>query len=169
LLRDPVVEVRTSPLSRARDTAQLLGLGPSVTVDERWVEVDYGEFECQPLGGIPAEVWQRWRSDRDFRPEGGETLGEVDERIAGACQELFATDGAGARRAGGDVVVVSHVTPIKAAVAWALGTADLYWRLHLRTASVTRIGWNRDAPILHGFNEVALAPPVAGAAQSSRA
>jgi hypothetical protein len=34
---------------------------------------------------------------------------------------------------------------------------DLYWRLHLRTASVTRIGWNREAPILHGFNEVALA------------
>ena len=64
------------------------------------------------------------------------------------------------------MVVVSHVTPIKAAVAWALGTVDLYWRLHLRTASVTRIGWNRDAPILHGFNEVALASPGAGAAQS---
>ena len=79
-------------------------------------------------------------------------------RIAAACEELFAADGAGARRPDGDVVVVSHVTPIKAAVAWALGTADLYWRLHLRTASVTRIGWNRDAPILHGFNEVALAP-----------
>ena len=60
--------------------------------------------------------------------------------------------------ANGDVVVVSHVSPIKAAVAWALGTVDLYWRLHLRTASVTRIGWNRDAPILHGFNEVAVAP-----------
>ena len=56
--------------------------------------------------------------------------------------------GAGARRTDGDVVVVSHVTPIKAAVAWALGTTDLYWRLHLRTASVTRIGWSREAPIL---------------------
>jgi broad specificity phosphatase PhoE len=67
------------------------------------------------------------------------------------------------------VVVVSHVSPIKAAVAWALGTADLYWRLHLRTASVTRIGWNRDAPILHGFNEVALAPRGDEAPQSSGA
>ena len=127
-------------------------------MDERWVEVDYGEFECQPLGGIPAEVWQRWQRDRDFRPEGGETLAEVDHRIAAACEELFANEGAGARRRDGDVVVVSHVSPIKAAVAWALGTVDLYWRLHLRTASVTRIGWNRDAPILHGFNEVAVAP-----------
>ncbi len=165
-MRDPVVEVRTSPLIRARDTAQLLALGPPPTVDERWVEVDYGEFECQPLGDIPAWVWQRWRSDRHFRPEGGETLAEVDDRITAVCQELFEEAGAGARRSDGDVVVVSHVTPIKAAVAWALGTPDLYWRLHLRTASVTRIGWNRDAPILHGFNEVALAPGGGPAAQS---
>ncbi len=166
LLTGPVAEVRTSPLSRARDTAELLALGLPVAVDERWVEVDYGEFECQPLHGIPAEVWQQWRSDRDFRPEGGETLAEVDTRIAAACEELFAANGTGARRPDGDVVVVSHVTPIKAAVAWALGATDLYWRLHLRTASVTRIGWNRDAPNLHGFNEVALAPRGAGAPQS---
>jgi probable phosphoglycerate mutase len=166
LLTAPVAEVRSSPLSRARDTAALLALGPPLTVDERWIEVDYGEFECQPLGGIPAEVWQRWREDRDFRPSGGETLAEVDARIAAACEELFAADGAGARRRDGDVVVVSHVSPIKAAVAWALGTTDLYWRLHLRTASVTRIGWNRDAPILHGFNEVALAPGAVGTPQS---
>ena len=157
LLRDPVAEVRTSPLRRSRDTAALLDLGAPVTLDESWIEIDYGEFECQPLGGIPAEVWQRWRRDRDFRPAGGESLAAVDQRITAACEELFAEDGA-ARLPDGDVVVVSHVTPIKAAVAWALGTVDLYWRLHLRTASVTRIGWNRDAPILHGFNEVALAP-----------
>jgi broad specificity phosphatase PhoE len=166
LVRDPVAEVRTSPLSRARDTAALLDLAAPVTVDERWVEVDYGEFECQPLGDIPADVWQRWMADRHFRPEGGETLAEVDVRVGEACAELFATAGEGARRREGDVVIVSHVTPIKAAVAWALGTTDLYWRLHLRTASVTRIGWNRDAPILHGFNEVGLAPPGPAAAQS---
>jgi len=158
LVTGPVAEVRTSPLRRARDTATLLDLGPAPVVDERWVEVDYGEFECQPLQGIPAEVWQRWQADRGFRPEGGETLAEVDDRVAAACAELFAEDGAGARRPDGDVVVVSHVTPIKAAVAWALGTPDLYWRLFLRTASVTRVGWNRSAPILHGYNEVAVAP-----------
>jgi broad specificity phosphatase PhoE len=169
LVDGPVAEVRSSPLRRARDTAALLALGPPDAVDEQWIEVDYGEFEGQPLGGIPAEVWQRWRRDRDFRPEGGETLAEVDCRVNAACEELFAVDGAGARRPDGDVVVVSHVSPIKAAVAWALGTADLYWRLHLRTASVTRIGWNRDAPILHSFNEVALAPRGDEAPQSSGA
>ena len=95
LLRAPVAEVRASPLSRALDTAELLALGHPVTVDDRWVEVDYGELECQPLGGIPASVWQQWQSDRDFRPEGGETLAEVDVRIAAACEELFAAEGTG--------------------------------------------------------------------------
>jgi len=168
LFERPVLELRASPLSRAVDTAELLGLDLPVVIDERWIEVDYGEFECQPLGDIPAHVWQKWQSDRDFCPVDGESLATVDLRIAAACEELFAADGSGARRADGDVVVVSHVTPIKAAVAWALGTPDLYWRLYLRTASVTRISWNRNAPILHGFNEVALAPERAWTPQSRR-
>jgi alpha-ribazole phosphatase len=156
LLRNPVNELRSSPLSRARDTAELLSLTQPVTIDERWVEVDYGEYECQPLRDIPADIWRQWRSDPGFRPLGGETLAEVDQRVVRACVELFAADGAGGRAGDGDVVVVSHVTPIKAAVAWALGAdAGLSWRLHLQTASVTRIGWGNGAPVLHGFNEVA--------------
>jgi broad specificity phosphatase PhoE len=126
-----------------------------VEVDDRWVEVDYGEYECQPLRDIPVDVWLQWRRDPGFRPAGGESLAEVDARVAAACAELFATDGLGARASDGDVVVVSHVTPIKAAVAWALGMGpELSWRLHLQTASVTRIGWGNGHPVLHGFNEV---------------
>lgn len=155
LLASPITALRTSPLSRARDTAALLNLDAAVEVDERWVEVDYGEYECQPLRDVPAGVWQEWRSNPAFRPPGGETLAEVADRVAEACAELFAADGAGARDGAGDVVVVSHVTPIKAAVAWALGAGvELSWKLHLQTASVTRIGWGNGGPVLHGFNEV---------------
>jgi broad specificity phosphatase PhoE len=156
LLRDPVLELRTSPLSRARDTAALMAIDVPVEVDERWVEVDYGEYECQPLSDIPADIWREWQRDPGFRPAGGESLAEVDSRVAAACDELFATEGLGARDPRGDIVVVSHVTPIKAAVAWALGLgAELSWRLHLQTASVTRIGWGNGHPVLHGFNELA--------------
>jgi broad specificity phosphatase PhoE len=156
LLRDPVLELRTSPLSRARDTAALLAIDAPVGVDDRWVEVDYGEYECQPLSDIPADIWREWQRDPGFRPAGGESLAEVDARVAAACDELFTTEGAGARDRRGDIVVVSHVTPIKAAVAWALGLgAELSWRLHLQTASVTRIGWGNGHPVLHGFNELA--------------
>jgi broad specificity phosphatase PhoE len=152
-LLGPVARLVSSPLGRALDTAAALGLGPPVEVDERWVEVDYGEYDGEPLGALPADVWQRWRADPGFRPPGGETLEEMGIRVRAACTELFATEGSGARQRGADVVVVSHVSPIKAAVAWALGADDsLAWRLQLATASVTVVGWGPTGPVLHRYN-----------------
>ncbi len=159
-LLGPVARLVSSPLSRARDTAVALGLGLPVEIDDRWIEVDYGEHEGRPLTDVPADVWTRWRSDPTFRPEGGETLAEVGQRVAAACEELFETDGAGARDRDAEVVVVSHVSPIKAAVAWAVGAgASLDFRLHLSTGSLTRIGWGTTGPVLHTYNAQPV-PPV---------
>ena len=148
----------SSPLARARDTAQALGTGLPVEVDERWIEVDYGELEGTPLRDVPAELWARWRADPTFSPPGGESLAAVAERVRSACDELFARPDEGAR-GDDDVVVVSHVSPIKAAVAWALGAGDaVVWRLYLATASITRIGWGSDGPVLHRYNETVSLP-----------
>jgi len=155
----PPARVITSPLGRARDTAMALGFDLPLEVDDRWVEVDYGEYDGQAFGSVPAEVWQRWRADPAFVPPGGESLEAMGRRVRAACDELFAEDGAGAR--GIDVVVVSHVSPIKAAVAWALGADDgLAWRLYLSTASVTVIAWGAGAPVLQRYN-VTVEPPTA--------
>jgi broad specificity phosphatase PhoE len=149
-----ITRVISSPLERARDTAAALDLGLPIEIDERWVELDYGEFDGQPLGSVPSEVWRRWRSDPHYRPPGGETLAEAGVRVRSACEELFA-DGDGADARAGDVVVVSHVSPIKAAVCWAMGLGDEgAWRLYLATASITRIAWGAGAtPVLQRFNE----------------
>jgi broad specificity phosphatase PhoE len=149
----PVSQLVSSPLGRARDTAAALGLSVPLEVDDRWIEVDYGALEGQALGAVPADVWTRWRADPAFAPPGGESLAAVGVRVRAACEELFARDGEGAR-AEHDVVVVSHVSPIKAAVAWALGAGDaVTWRLYLATASVTRIAWGADGPVLRRYNE----------------
>lgn len=149
----------SSPLARARDTADALGTGLDIEIDERWIEVDYGEFDGRPLGAVPDQVWREWRSDPDFRPPGGESLSEAGTRVRTACQELFAADGEGARGPGA-VVVVSHVSPIKAATCWALGLGDVgAWRLYLSTASVTRISWGSEGPVLAGFNETPWSSP----------
>jgi broad specificity phosphatase PhoE len=56
----------------------------------------------------------------------------------------------------GEVVVVSHVSPIKAAVAWALGVGDeVAWRTFVGLASITRIGLTERGPLLRTFNEMA--------------
>ena len=156
----PVRRIVTSPLGRARQTAAAFGDGAAVEIDERWIEVDYGEFDGTPLGTVPAEVWRRWRADPAYRPPGGESLAEVGRRVRAACEELFGADGEGAR-GDEDVVVVSHVSPIKAAVAWALGAGDeVAWRLYLAPGSITRIAWGTDAPVLQRYNEV---PPLTDA------
>jgi len=142
----------SSPLARARDTATALGTGLPVEIDERWIEVDYGEYDGQKLGDIPADVWVRWRSDPTFTPPGGESLASAGSRVREACEELFA-DPDGPARGEGTVVVVSHVSPIKAAACWSLGIGDEgAWRLYLANASATRITWGPGGPVLAGFN-----------------
>jgi broad specificity phosphatase PhoE len=142
----------SSPLVRARDTAEALGTGLPVEVDGRWVEVDYGDYDGRRLTDIPAEVWRRWRSDPGFVPPGGESLASAGARVREACEELFA-DPDGPARGDGIVVVVSHVSPIKAAACWSLGIGDEgAWRLYLANASATRIGWGPAGPVLAGFN-----------------
>jgi broad specificity phosphatase PhoE len=151
----PVARVISSPLVRAVRTAELLDLGPPIEVDERWTEVDYGRFEGEKLTDVPSEVWRQWRTDPEFRPPGGETLAELGERIRAASDELFGSDGLGTRGTDGHVLVVSHVSPIKAAIAWALDAPDTTaWRLWLANASLSVVGWRGGNPVLHRYNIV---------------
>ncbi len=145
----PVDELISSPLVRAMQTADAFGMAYSV--DERWIELAYGVYEGEPTANVPTEVWNRWREDPNFRPDGGESLAELDRRVRGACHEI-------AGRAGNRAVaVVSHVSPIKCAVAWALGAGiELSWRSHLSHASICRIDIRRTGPVLETFNETPL-------------
>ena len=143
----------TSPLRRARQTAAAFGAG-DVVVDERWVEMDYGGLDGSPVSSVSEEVWSRWRADPDYVPAGGEPLAAVGRRVRAACRDLAAD------AADRDVVVVSHVSPIKAAVAWALGVGDaVAWRMWLDDAAVCRIRTDGPAPQLVAFNDVVVPAP----------
>lgn len=154
----PTGQVLSSPLRRTRETALVLAGEIPVTVDDRWVEIDYGEFDGLPLREVPSELWRRWRDEPEFAPPGGESLAALQRRVAGACDAVAGV------AADDDVVIVSHVSPIKAAVAWAVGAGpELAWRLFLQPASITRIGFGPTGPVVHSFNETGhLAPSVEG-------
>jgi broad specificity phosphatase PhoE len=138
--------VVASPLRRARQTAGAFGVDE--VVDDRWVELDYGEYDGRPLGEVPASLWDSWRADPGFTPPGGESLTALGRRVRSACEELSA--------AGGTTVIVSHVSPIKSAVAWALGVGDeVSWRLYLAPASITVIAVGERGPSLRAFNVTA--------------
>lgn len=147
----PVDRVVSSPLARARETAAVFGA--PVEIDERWIEVDYGEYEGRLLADVPVEVWKQWRSDLDFCPPGGESMRAAAARVREACASLTA------EAAEGNVVVVSHVSPIKAAVAWALGVGDeVMWRLYLDVASISRVGVGPGGPVLRTYNDTTHLP-----------
>ena len=144
------VRVVSSPLARALDTAMCLG--PPVMVDGRWSEIDYGEFDGLEFADAAA-MWVGWDKDLEYTPPGGESLAAMGRRVRQACDDLWEEASVS------DVVVVSHVSPIKAAVAWALGVGDeICWRTFLDTASVTVIGPGRRGPTLRSFNETGHRP-----------
>jgi broad specificity phosphatase PhoE len=143
--------VVTSPLQRAADTAEQIAavLGVGVEVDERLIELDYGDWDGRRLTEVSPAQWTQWRDDPSFAPPGGESLLLVGERVGRFCSERLLPDAT--------IVAVSHVSPIKAAVAWTLGTGDgATWRMQLDVASVTRIARRATgAPLLVGYNDIA--------------
>ena len=137
--------VISSPLQRARDTAS--AFGQPVQVDERWTELDYGELDGRAPSDVPEPVWERWRSDVHFGPHGAETLAALGARVRAACDAVAAT----ARTS--TVVVVTHVSPIKAALAWALEVPDtIAWRMYVEDAGVSRIDLDERGPVVRWFN-----------------
>ncbi|MEY2767008.1 MAG: hypothetical protein RI912_671 [Actinomycetota bacterium] len=145
-VRFPDARIVTSPLVRAVDTA--MSIGASAINDERFIELDYGEWDGLELSKVPGDQWQEWRRNPHFRPPGGETLVELDERVRPALEELSEE----ARTS--DIVIVSHVSPIKSAVTWALGTGPgSTWRMSLDRASICTISIGPNGPALVSFNE----------------
>ena len=146
----PVDRVVSSPLVRARETAAAFAMEPEI--DDRWIELDYGEWDGRPMADLPDGTWDRWRHDLDLRPPGGETIRELAARVRAALESFLL----GPQE---HVVVVSHVSPIKAAVAWSLGVDDtVSWRTYLTTGSYSSIRLGGSTPVLTSFNVV---PPTA--------
>jgi broad specificity phosphatase PhoE len=135
----------SSPLARALETAR--AFDTAAEVDNRWVELDYGDLDLLPVAAVPADVWARWRDDPTFAPGGGESLRDLGARVEDACADIAEAASASV------VVVVTHVSPIKAAIAWTLGVShDIAWRMHVEDASVSRIDVGAHGAVLRWFN-----------------
>ena len=87
----------TSPLSRARDTAQMVAaaLGMAFTQDADLREVGFGEQEGQPMG----DWYDDWIADR-YTPPGAETFAGLRARTVAAVNRATALPG--------PVLVVAH-------------------------------------------------------------
>ena len=95
---DPPVRVWSSPLRRAFATAEAVAAacgGVAVEVDERLVEIDYGEWDQRALADLSPEVWRDWRNDAEVRTarrrEPGRGEGAGRRLLRGAARASGAT------------------------------------------------------------------------------
>ncbi len=97
-----------SPLGRARETARLLGHGDAA-VEPRLAEMSWGDWEGQDLGALRRELGAAMTDlearGLDFRPPGGESPRELQQRLA-----PFLAERAGA----GPTVAVAHKGVVRA-------------------------------------------------------
>ena len=129
--------VITSPLQRAYDTAATAAkaLGLDITVESDLIETDFGAWEGLTFGEAAErdpELHRRWLRDTGVRPPDGESFDSVAERVRRAQARIIN------EHKGQNVLVVSHVTPIKTLLRMALDAGPgILYRLHLDLAPLS--------------------------------
>jgi broad specificity phosphatase PhoE len=134
--------VLCSPLSRARETAQLAGLECSGLRDDL-LEWDYGAYE----GLTTPEIRERrpgWYLWTDGAPGG-----ERPDEVAARCDRVIAET----RAVEGDVALVAHGHILRALGArWVDQPVALGGQLHLGTGSISVLGYEREVSSIIRWN-----------------
>jgi broad specificity phosphatase PhoE len=136
--------VLTSPLRRARETAELAGFGAAAEMRDDLAEWDYGEYEGRTTKEIRAERpdWSLWR---DGAP-GGESPADVGRRADRVIEEI--------RAAGVDTLVFGHGHQLRVLAARWLGLDAADGRLFvLGTATLSVLGYERETAAMLRWNE----------------
>ena len=135
--RGNIAAVLSSPLGRAQQTARAVAdaLDTDVTTDDGLIEMDFGDWEGKTFTEVRAEYPEQHKSfffDANSCTPDGECMEDVYQRIQGVMDRLTRD------YAGQNVVLVSHVTPIKAILRYALGVdATMFRTLHLDLAGLS--------------------------------
>lgn len=135
--------VLTSPLRRARETCDLVGLGDRSEVEPLLVEWDYGEYEGLTTPQIREQRpdWWLWR---DGCP-GGEQPAEVGSRADQVLERVRGVDG--------DVIIFAHGHILRVLAArWVGEEVEFGARLLLAAGSLSALGFERETEVIAGWN-----------------
>ena len=135
--------VLVSPLVRARQTAELAGVGDRAIVDDDLREWDYGVYEGRTRVEIAAEEpgWTVWT--RPIR--GGESLAQLGARADRVIDRLLPLEG--------DILLVSHGHFLRVlASRWVGAEPGLAGHLELATGTLSELGWETDRRSIETWN-----------------
>jgi len=138
-------DVLSSPLQRARRTAELAGFA-DVRVDARLVEWDYGDYEGITTPDIRRSEpdWSVWTHGA----RGGESVEQMGARMDALLGDLRAD-----RDGEGRTLVVGHGHTLRALTArWLDQPVSAGQHYKLGTATVSVLGYERETPVILRWN-----------------
>mgnify|MGYP000459227142 CR=1 FL=1 len=143
--------VLTSPLQRARHTAELAGL-VGAEIDDNLIEWDYGGYEGLTTNEIRERVGHPWTVFGDGVIPGA-TPGESIEEVAARCRKVI--DRAMPFLATGDVALVGHGHCLRILTAVFLGQELRFGsQILLDAGSVSVLGWEREVRVIVSWNRI---------------
>lgn len=155
LARLPFDAVVSSGLRRTDGVAQAVAAqrGLVSSIDARWREVDHGLWEgltyAEVMGRYPDQASGRWSDPWHSRAHGGESMGDLWERLQAAWDaQLTEYDG-------GRVLIVTHGTPIQLLLCSLLGVPfERHWQFRIDLGGITGLDLYPSGAIMRVVNEV---------------
>jgi broad specificity phosphatase PhoE len=135
--------VLTSPLQRARRTAELAGYGDRAEVDADLRERVYGDYEGLTTKEIRKTIpgWDVWRDEM----LNGETLAQVGARADRVIERALGADG--------DTLVFAHSHLLRTLGARWIGLGpEGGGKLVLGTSAICTLGFERERRVLRRWN-----------------
>lgn len=146
--------VLSSPLERARRTAELAGL--HADIDPLLVEWDYGGYEGRTTKDIRAELGYDWTAF-EHGVIRGETPGETVEEVAARASRVLTR--VLPAMAEGDVALVAHGHYLRILTAVFLRQAPRFAAsISLDAGSTSVLGFSREQPAILAWNHGAHLP-----------
>jgi broad specificity phosphatase PhoE len=147
-----VAAIYTSPLQRARDTADAIAraYGQTVIADPRLAEYGIGTFEGERFDDLSDRhrFFDRAFGDRAWAPPGGESVAQVTARVLAAWRTIVTA------HPDGTVIAVTHGAAIATGLATLLHDDPAAWQnYHVRNTSRTELHLE-PVPRLVAFNQI---------------
>jgi len=140
----------TSPLQRARHTAEAIGgaVGLTPLIRPEIAEYHLGAWEGKTYSELIGshKLFERMSRDPDFQPGGGESPRQVATRIADALRTIAEA------HAGESVIVVAHAGALTVGLGLLLDGDPGTWRRTMDNCAVSELTLTPE-PTLLSFNE----------------
>ncbi|HUG35967.1 MAG TPA: histidine phosphatase family protein, partial [Candidatus Limnocylindrales bacterium] len=145
--------IYSSPLVRARDTAEAIARPHKLTVQvaAAFKEMGFGQWEGLRLAEArdrDQALYQSWLDTPHLvTPPGGETLGDVKARVLAGLETLRA------EHDGGSICLVTHAIVARVLILEALGLPlSRTWSIHVSPTGISELEFRPDWTALHRMN-----------------